>query len=85
MGMAEEKAGRPSLDSTASQPGKFVQAMFDCFVRVQLGDETAAQFWTDACLPDGHIQSIVPHLYMAVGKRYLKTSVKDALLQNKWV
>jgi hypothetical protein len=59
--------------------------MFSCSVRVDLGDGTSALFWTDSWLPAGKINSFAPHLFRAVGKRYLNTTVKDAMFQHRWV
>jgi hypothetical protein len=59
--------------------------MFNCSVRVKLGDGDSARFWTDAQLLAGRIKAFAPHLFQAVGKRFLKTSVKDAIFQHKWV
>jgi hypothetical protein len=59
--------------------------MFSCSVRVELGDGTSALFWTDTWLLAGKISSFAPHLFRAVGKRYLKTPVKDAMFQHRWV
>ena len=59
--------------------------MFSCSVRVELGDGVSAHFWTDAWLLAGQIKAFAPHLFRAVGKRFLKTSVKDAIFQHRWV
>ena len=59
--------------------------MFSCSVRVELGDGVSARFWIDAWLPVGQIKAFAPHLFRAVGKRFLKTSVKDAIFQHRWV
>jgi hypothetical protein len=68
-----------------AKPEKMITIMFASSVHIQLGDGSLACFWSDAWLPDGHIRSFAPHLFQAVGKRFLKVSVKDALFQRRWV
>jgi hypothetical protein len=34
---------------------------------------------------EGQIRTFVPHLFRAVGKRFHKVTVKDALFQRRWV
>lgn len=50
-----------------------------------IGDGTSARFWTDNWSSDGPISSFAPHLFSAIGRRFLGVSVKDALFQQRWV
>jgi hypothetical protein len=75
----------PPWTRLPSRPEKMVTAMFSSSVRVELGDGSSACFWTDAWLPEGQIRTFVPHLFRAVGKRFHKVTVKDALFQRRWV
>lgn len=59
--------------------------MFNCSVTVVVGDGATAQFWTDSWLPDGAIRTFAPNLFMAVGRRRLQRTVKDALTARRWV
>lgn len=67
------------------KPEKLISAMFNCSVRVELGDGTSARFWTDPWLPDGRIAAFAPHLFRAVGRRFHCMSVKEALSGRRWV
>lgn len=62
-----------------------IQAMFTCSVCLELGDGASARFWTDAWLPAGQIKFFAPHLFRAIGRRFLNVSVKDAIFQHRWV
>jgi hypothetical protein len=75
----------PPWTRLPSRPEKMVDAMFATSVRIELGDGASACFWTDAWLPEGQIRSFVPHLFRAIGTRFLKVAVKDALYQRRWV
>jgi len=59
--------------------------MFSCSVVVELGNGASARFWSDSWLPDGPIASFAPHLFRAIGRRFLKVSVKEALSGRHWV
>ena len=36
-------------------------------------------------MPARQIKAFAPHLFRVVGKRFLKTLVKDAIFQHRWV
>ena len=42
------------------------------------------RFWTDSWLPDGAICSFAPNLFMAVGCRRRKRTVREALTNHQW-
>ena len=78
-------ADAPPWTKLPSKPEKLVSAMFSCSVVVELGDGTSARFWTDSWLTAGPIATFAPHLFRAVGRRFLLVSVKDALSGHHWV
>lgn len=59
--------------------------MFSCSVSVVLRDGVSARFWTDAWLPEGPVSSFARNLFLAVGRRFHRTSVQEALSQRRWV
>jgi len=59
--------------------------MFSCSVAVELGDGALALFWSDSWQPAGPIASFAPHLFRAIGRRFLLVSIKDALSGRRWV
>jgi hypothetical protein len=69
----------PAWMRLPSRPEKLVDAMFSYSVRIDLGDGASALFWTKSWLPAGKINSFALHLFRAVGKLYLNTTVKDAM------
>jgi hypothetical protein len=77
--------GAPAWMKLPAKPEKMITTMFASSVHIRLGDGSSVCFWSDALLPDGHIRSFAPDLFQAVGKRFLKVSVKDALFQRRWV
>lgn len=83
--MAEETAGHAILDQAASNSERAVSSMFSCSVSVVLRDGVSARFWTDAWLPEGPVSSFARNLFLAVGRRFHRTSVQEALSQRRWV
>lgn len=59
--------------------------MFNCSVMVELGNGASARFWTDSWLPARPILTFAPHLFRAIGRRFLLVSVKEALPSHRWV
>jgi len=58
--------------------------MLRASVSVLVGDGTSARFWIDSWLPDGAICSFAPNLFMAVGCRRRKRTVREALTNHQW-
>jgi hypothetical protein len=75
----------PAWTRLPSRPEKLVTAMFNSSVKVLLGDDASARFWTDHWLPTGPITNFAPFLFRAVGRRYLQVSVKEELSGHCWV
>jgi hypothetical protein len=52
---------------------------------VRLGDGGTGTFWSDSWLPDGPLCRQVPLLFRAISRTGRKRSIKEALMQNRWV
>jgi hypothetical protein len=59
--------------------------MLSCSVVVELDDGVSARFWSDSWLPAEPTASFAPHLFLAIGRRFLKVFVKEALSGRRWV
>lgn len=64
---------------------RMITSMFRASVIVRLGDGASAMFWTDSWLPPGPLSEQAPHLYQAICKPGRKWTVREALLQRRWV
>jgi hypothetical protein len=60
-------------------------SMFAYSVSIEVGDGASTRFWTDAWLPAGAIPTFACNLFKAVGRRRLGRSVKDAIMERRWV
>jgi hypothetical protein len=69
----------------SSAPERKTSSLFSCSVTVDVGDGASTRFWTDAWLPAGAIPSLAPNLFKAVRRRPLECSVKDTLVDRRWV
>ena len=78
-------ADAPAWTQLPSKTEKLVSIMFSCSVVVELGDGASARFWSDSWLPAGPIASFAPHLLQAIGRCFLKVSVKESLSGCHWV
>jgi hypothetical protein len=67
-----------------SKPERAVAAMFSASVTVQVGDSTAARFWTDSWLLDSAICTFAPNLFRAVGRCRCNCTIRDAMLYHQW-
>lgn len=71
--------------SLPSKTERSVAAMFQASVSVRLGDGASALFWMDSWFHQGPIKSFVLHLYQAINRNRHGTTVKEALLNCRWV
>lgn len=74
----------PPWTKLPSKSEKLVCAMFNSSVVVKL-DGTSARFWFDSWLLAGPIAFFTPHLFRAIGHRFLLVSVQEVLSRRRWV
>lgn len=64
---------------------RMTTSLFSCSVTINVGDGASTRFWMDAWLPAGAIPSFAPNLFRAIGCRHLGRSVRDTLMDRRWV